>query len=341
MLIVTDDATNSPYDFIKDLPQIYVSIFQFAPLDHASVALESDDTLFAQTSGNMQAKLVLINGFVQPNIQQNPGQWYRWRMQHTATSTILMASLPGCQIMLLALDGIWLTTPRMVTQLVFQQPSRADVAIMCPAGGPYQLIDSTAPNTPIATVSMVSIKETGPTVLDIGQWNLQRQDYLQDTTNLPASAIANTPFTISITGTETRSMNGVQFSGATRDKALHIMKPNTIEEWTLDVEQHPLHVHVQPFQLQSDAPNGFYKKGDWLDTYVGNGQMVVRSRIPNVYGVVVLHCHVSVHADQGLTGIMWVDGTPKPVKKNSSSIMFMAHVSAVVTIIVSIILMAL
>lgn len=325
MLIVDDEADNSPLEFLSTLPEILVSIYGFGPLAMETYSQNTVDgqagkEIWQQQSGNLVNWLYIVNGLYRPTITLNAGQWYRLRLQYSAIEQPMQAKLAGCQMTLLALDGVYLNAPRTVTSVRLLQASRADIAVMCPAGGPYQFIDTTG-----ATVFAIEIgasKLKGQTAL--GQWNLpMRQPYLVDTMDLQPEQLANTTFAFVMTTNPDTTLSGKMFQGFNRSSALHLMLPNTVEEWTMDISAHPLHIHLSPFQLQEDTPDGNYKKGDWLDTYLGPA-IKVRSRIGNFNGAVVLHCHISPHADNGVAGILWIDGmstaapqSPVPIPKGN------------------------
>ena len=98
------------------------------------------------------------------------------------------------------------------------------------------------------------------------------------------------------------------------------MRLNTVEEWhILGVQGHPLHLHVNPFQIVAflrpdgsvdsnrscDAEFGYFCVGDFLDTLqlpTGASDAtgaVVRFHVLDFVGREVLHCHYLPHEDQG------------------------------------------
>jgi FtsP/CotA-like multicopper oxidase with cupredoxin domain len=105
------------------------------------------------------------------------------------------------------------------------------------------------------------------------------------------------------------------------------MELGSVQQWSVSgVQAHPLHVHVNPMQIQSltqptgrgaggvagraaggaecDDEYGFFCVGDWVDTLqipsaVGTAGAVVRYRVSDFTGDQVIHCHYLVHEDQG------------------------------------------
>jgi peroxiredoxin len=82
---------------------------------------------------------------------------------------------------------------------------------------------------------------------------------------------------------------------------------NTAEEWrvTADSENHPFHMHVNPFQVvgYTDANgNSSTPANVWRDTlYIRQGETyTIRSRFRDFLGRTVIHCHFLDHEDQGM-----------------------------------------
>ncbi|WP_373195649.1 multicopper oxidase domain-containing protein [Mycobacterium marinum] len=95
----------------------------------------------------------------------------------------------------------------------------------------------------------------------------------------------------------------------------------TVEEWTIvneDVFQHPLHIHINPFQVVDvqGIPAGdtswvaAYEPDIWWDTFrlPPYGRYTLRTYFrPDVTGKTVYHCHILPHEDRGMMGILLVD----------------------------------
>jgi FtsP/CotA-like multicopper oxidase with cupredoxin domain len=93
-----------------------------------------------------------------------------------------------------------------------------------------------------------------------------------------------------------------------------------VEEWYLTsvTADHPLHIHVNPFQIVSivnaegqavaDPASPGYDPdyagliGQWKDTlFVKEGhRAVVRTRFERFTGDFVMHCHILFHGDHGM-----------------------------------------
>jgi hypothetical protein len=57
--------------------------------------------------------------------------------------------------------------------------------------------------------------------------------------------------------------------------SVHDVTEGTVEEWELVTNVHPFHPHVNHIQAM-DSRDGWTHRGDWLDTFVGNGRFRVR-----------------------------------------------------------------
>ena len=73
---------------------------------------------------------------------------------------------------------------------------------------------------------------------------------------------------------------------------------------------HPVHIHVNHFQIisftgdgspESEGTENFYQVGQWRDVVPGfQGELVVRFRPEDYTGEIVLHCHFLRHEDLGM-----------------------------------------
>jgi len=85
------------------------------------------------------------------------------------------------------------------------------------------------------------------------------------------------------------------------------------------VNAHPMHIHVNPYQIQdmggSDSlDDGYFQAGDWHDTlYInslgGGNTVTVRMNTDRFTGDMVIHCHILSHEDRGMMGYISLTGT--------------------------------
>ena len=87
--------------------------------------------------------VVLINGQYQPTISLAANRWYRWRTVFAAVDAVLEPMLTGCELKLLAKDGIYLhQAPRDVTLGFLGPGNRADLLVRCAAAGTYAFMSN-------------------------------------------------------------------------------------------------------------------------------------------------------------------------------------------------------
>jgi len=113
-------------------------------------------------------------------------------------------------------------------------------------------------------------------------------------------------------------VNNIAFD---RNSPIGVMKVNTMQEWSMtNVAGHPLHLHVNPFQLTEiadavyspaarslcDLEFGYTCVGDWLDTLQlptgaagGKSDAKFRFMTDTFVGNEVMHCHYLNHEDLG------------------------------------------
>lgn len=98
----------------------------------------------------------------------------------------------------------------------------------------------------------------------------------------------------------------------------------TVEEWTLvneDHMQHPLHIHVNPFQaidftgVPPGDPSWQTDPAVWWDTIrlPPRGSVTIRTYYrPDATGKTVYHCHVLQHEDTGMMGMLLIEPATRP-----------------------------
>ena len=95
-------------------------------------------------------------------------------------------------------------------------------------------------------------------------------------------------------------------------KYSHVTRLGEVNEWTVHngagAVPHPLHIHVNHFQVVSFVPatNQTIEEwgvvpGDWRDTIPAlYGMYVIKFKAHTFSGETVMHCHVLAHEDRGL-----------------------------------------
>jgi FtsP/CotA-like multicopper oxidase with cupredoxin domain len=91
----------------------------------------------------------LVNGQFQPVATLQPGEYQRWRMVNAAHQSSLSLSIPGCTTWLIAMDGVYLRSPRLKNTsfpLVLPPGARGDFAVSCPQPGVFFLRSNENPD---------------------------------------------------------------------------------------------------------------------------------------------------------------------------------------------------
>jgi len=117
---------------------------------------------------------------------------------------------------------------------------------------------------------------------------------------------------------QSMTYDNVHRNGATMEEWPAITTFTTGSVYEIEVtgaNAHPLHIHVNPFQISSMPAdmynNGYFKVGDWHDTLLlsdmGGGANTVSVRVhTDVFpGKAVVHCHILEHEDEGM--MAWID----------------------------------
>jgi FtsP/CotA-like multicopper oxidase with cupredoxin domain len=270
-----------------------------------SAAGTGGDTLMSGTL----ASTWTVNGTRQGSFCTVANEWQHWRVllaDRVATEKTLGIGA-GCEVALLARDGVWRTTapkPLPTRSLSLTGASRADLAVRC-TGDSTITINGTA-------IANILVSGTGdPTVGPYasgssgGTWSALRPAYLRD---LRGVADVNTQ-SVSMGA---RTINGAKFN---MNVANYTLPANKVQHWNLTGNtQHPFHLHV--YHVQAVNCGGSFEPGEYYDV-VSNACAVrfdLNAATSSVYeGRTILHCHILEHEDQGAMG--WLDvvgGLPPP-----------------------------
>jgi FtsP/CotA-like multicopper oxidase with cupredoxin domain len=306
VLLVEDDPNG--FEIPMEILNAETFVLVFAHLNIARMRLARFSMVdFGSSSYNTSS--YLTNGFTNPILNIKQGKWTRLRTLHVSPNSAVYTQYPlaagSCDLVLLAKDGIYLPNgPRILGQSVtsnvyYTHASRVDLLIRC--NGPvdtviqvptnYALLGQPAtPNVNVFKIRIVSRDVDSSADTWFPTFTPCLPDYLQDTTTLSSNQV-QTPF--SITPSSTNAINGKSFVDFEQTSSMHNMIVGSVEEFAI-TGGHPMHIHVNPFQLQQDGLNGWHKAGDWIDVLVGIATVQrVRSRIDQYLGMVVVHVSCS------------------------------------------------
>eukprot|EP00756_Hemistasia_phaeocysticola_P042326 Hpha_TRINITY_DN16964_c1_g1::TRINITY_DN16964_c1_g1_i1::g.55453::m.55453 len=290
-VLIVEDAPGEVPAWVSGLTEQVLFFFH--------MDLQSLTSIGGTTATGCANNLYLVNGYQMPIITIKKNEWQRWRIPYASADDDTTITFGGCELQLLAKDGVYLSdAPRATTQLPLTQASRADVLIRCPNPG-VKAEQVKMGNTVVAHITVEDVEPPAAGCINNVQssmFQVCRPAYLLDTFN---EAVA-TAWSISAGA---RKINGADFTGHDASNSIHDMELGTVEEWSISANAHPLHAHVNHFQLQEDL-NAYDKRGDWFDTFLGSATF--RVRIDRFTGAVMYHCHILEHEDQGAMVLGWV-----------------------------------
>ena len=261
-------------------------------------------------------------------------------------------ALPMWQI---AMDGLTRSNVRRTDVAVLFPGDRADMLTRFPAAGRYCLIHEAtrdpAKPLPLRALAMIEAKEAGPVTADAdaqlqagmvraaeralaGREQAAVRDKvvaeLRDGLRLAAFTWHKPVAEEEVSGYREAILNIIetpktaffQINGRSYDheRIDHVLPLGKAEEWRAIslLGNHPLHIHVNPFQIVSirdpqerdvtDPSSPAYDpdyaglKGEWKDTVMLKQDLRVafRTRYERFTGDFVTHCHIMYHGDHGM-----------------------------------------
>ena len=278
--------------------------------------------------------LTVINGELMPLLRMRPGERQVWDMSNSSTSAFYRLRFPdGFRVRVLGYDGLSRAgfASNVASTVDIAPGKRVELEVRAPNGtgtstlsldAYFQGVD-TWPAKPLATIAVggTAAKDAGPVPLDNSIMavlpNLAgvtpdkfRTIIFDQNDAVPEGTFGR--FRMYLEGTPPHSWDPTKPEWT--DSVL-----GQTEEWTIKnftVQEHPFHVHINPFQVMSVT--GLYNGGTaptvvttgFHDTVLvpPGGQVVVRTRFrdfPSAFGTadpgpVLMHCHILDHEDMGM-----------------------------------------
>ncbi len=304
-------------DVIANMPEVFINLLQFDPDKLKISKAITQDILFDTTIEDIT---YLVNGCNQMDVTLIANEWTRFRMLHVGYLWNAVVNIPEpCEGQLLATDGVYLgTVPRSIDNgvLFFTLASRLDVAIRCPVGINVPWSIRRVVDTTSTVIGNLVTVDGNRSPQEIHTWSPCRPRYLVDTWHLPESE----PVEVRNVNTRGVAINTQLFTGF--ENYIFSMHLGVVQEIrSTGTDTHPMHLHVSHVQVgdvsgeenfMPSAPN-WYQQGDWVDTWSIPGVANLRFRPERFVGPYLLHCHIPVHADQGMISVINVmdngDGT--------------------------------
>jgi len=278
--------------------------------------------------GQVPSVLFYVNGRYRPTINLIAGEMYRWRVIN-ATSTPrgftplqLRMGATEYAMRLIAVDGIYLPSPRDEKSWLIAPGNRADYLVSFSSAGSYTLYKG-AFEGPAKEQALAEIKVTATALKMAMAMAIETPplpDYLRPFTDAEIKAALDAGKTRTVTfdvDTSTPNCAGrFQVNGKPFDPngpAIEVNLGDT-ELWTIkntSGASHPFHIHVNPFQV-IDNNKKLIPAGEryWQDTVTvpGGGYVTFATRFLTFDGPFVLHCHILIHEDWGMMMKVTVKG---------------------------------
>ncbi|GGM62944.1 hypothetical protein GCM10012275_37040 [Longimycelium tulufanense] len=271
--------------------------------------------------------LFLMNGQLGPEIDIRPGETQRWRVLNSDPHEFMWFEVKDHELYQIGQDGIPFGTPRTVRSIMLPPANRAELVIRGGQPGRYRVIgkayDQGHPGGARPEKELGTLVVAGPPANGRIPQRLVEPPKMPD---LPVAAHREFRFKGDISGRRGLGVrfwiDGVAFDP---DRIDTRVRAGTVEEWTWineDIFQHPIHVHVNPFQVIdvqgiSEGDTSWQTDPNiWWDTFrlPPFGRVTIRTYfrpdIPgrNVYpSKTVYHCHILHHEDNGMMGVLLID----------------------------------
>ncbi len=259
----------------------------------------------------------LINGQFRPRIYLREGEVQHWRVLHAGDAQFLPMTLDGLELHEIGRDGNPLPAPAQVAQADLAPGNRINLLVKALKPGTYKFRrpafmqgKQALPDIHLADVIVIAAADTRvgrdlPFGRQLPKGPLPKNPIL--TPIADAEIVRIRQFVLGVSEVKGYfldtefTINGQPFDPGRDDVRA---KLGTAEEWTFVNKTpfpHPLHIHVNPFQLISS--NGVPDpRRPWLDTCAvpAAGTMVMRTRFTDFVGRYVMHCHILPHEDTGM-----------------------------------------
>ncbi len=250
-----------------------------------------------------------VNGSVNGNLTMPPDTWQHWRVlladRDARTKDVTIGA--GCEVMLLARDGVWRTSaPKDLPDrsINITGASRADLAVRCSSNSSIAVGSETVANVVIAGAP--DNPGAHPFATDgVSMWSASRPSYLRDLRG-------ETGVNVEKITMGARSVNGTKFDV---DTPLFTLNADAVQEWSIKgAVNHPFHLHIYHFQAQAGC-GGDFEDGEYYDTMAGNCSVrfdLNAATSSPYHGRTIMHCHILSHEDEGAMTWIHVEGGAGP-----------------------------
>jgi FtsP/CotA-like multicopper oxidase with cupredoxin domain len=279
---------------------------------------------FADNNANTYTPMTL------PQTMMQPGEVIRLRLLNGTNGFWLPLVLPGCEIHMIAFDGVNFQAPFQVAQdgttLVTPANMNDNSMVFTSPGNRMEMLIK-APTTP-GTYKLSALATNGVNFMPFPQLDLMNFVVAGTAVNMNIPTTLPTPtreYPLIGDGDILRNRT-IVFSEGPADTLLtgfgffidnrlyneeeinYTVQNGTCEEWTIEnagAEAHPFHLHENSFEVTH--VNGNPVPVALWDTFVippssgaGNGSFTMRVRFKGEPGKTVFHCHILPHEDTGM-----------------------------------------
>ena len=284
-----------------------------APVPGLEDLLTSEEPIWALDA----ERNFLINGSYRPRIYMREGEVQHWRVLHAGDAQFLLLTADGLEIYEVGRDGNPLPTADLVTNVDLAPGNRANILVKAPKVGTYELRrpafsqgKQPLPDIMLAEIVVIAADDARvakhiPFGRDVPAGPLPKNRILTDIAD--SEITAHRQFVLGVSEVKgffrdtEFTINGQPFDPRRDDV---VTKLGAVEEWTLvntTPYPHPLHIHVNPFQV-IDVNGVPDPRKPWLDTVAvpAAGTLRFRTRFTDFSGRYVMHCHILPHEDTGM-----------------------------------------
>lgn len=289
-----------------------------------------DDAVAEADRSSLSDQVTLVNGQYHPTLEMAPGESQRWRILNTS-SVFLRLGLGGHPFHVIAVDGNALPAPAASEVLVVPPGGRVDAIVQAPLQGSLELRSLSWQDAGVFYTSMVPVPQlllhgalvgqaVAPTPLptrllpfdDLRGATIDRRRVFRLEEREPRGTGKLDQFRYFI--------NGRLFDHSKVNETIQL---GATEEWefvNLTYEPHPLHIHVNPFQVVAingePANEQHYRDTALIPPF---GSLTLRHRFEDFTGVFPFHCHILFHEDHGMMQLVEVVGTEAPGTPSTAS----------------------
>eukprot|EP00058_Branchiostoma_floridae_P023207 XP_002608697.1 hypothetical protein BRAFLDRAFT_73918 [Branchiostoma floridae] len=265
----------------------------------------------------------LTNGQYVPKVSMQPGEIRRFRLVNVGPTDMLEIYLEGCEMVVLAFDGVYVDEPYETKYVFISDAGRADVAVRCAKAGSYQrpFFNEDLREFPDIQIMGRNVVEFGHTPY-INREKMQADNYfrykfrlgtVQEWYLVNADPLLGHPFHVHVNHFQVVAYN--QYNGPVVSylpnvyPAFYDQQGFLCEQQLVDFPSSALkhlNITVDLRFLGHDTRDrgmaGYVPIGQWRDTILVPplASITIRFMAHEYNGTCVIHCHFLNHEDKGM-----------------------------------------